>query len=263
MNIAGKTILLTGATGGIGEAIAAGLARTGARLILTGRNRAKLEQLKLQLSGSGHLAIVVDLASVEERARLKALAEQEQVDILINNAGLNQLSLHAGVTDREISRLIELNLSVPMMLCRDFIELLRTRPEAAIVNVGSILGSIGFAGSALYCATKFGLRGFTEALRRELADSAINVVYFAPRAAATAINSDNMVAMNAALGTAVDAPAIVAKSLLQVLQAKNPHNHYLGWPEKLFVRLNSVLPKLVDNALRKKLPTIQRFAQRQ
>ena len=131
---------------------------------------------------------------------------------------------------------------------------------AQIINVGSTFGSIGYPGFSAYCASKFGLRGFTESLRRELADSGLQVSYIAPRATETDLNSDNIVAMNDALGTAMDEPSLVADEVMQIISTPVASDKYLGWPEKLFVRINALLPALVDSSLRKQLPIIRRFA---
>ncbi|RLA45437.1 MAG: short chain dehydrogenase [Gammaproteobacteria bacterium] len=261
MKLSGKTALLTGATGGTGSAIARALAKEDVRLILIGRNSEKLAQLRQQLGGSEHLTLATDLTRAEGRRALREMAAEYGIDLLINNAGVNQLALLEQVSDAELATMIETNLAVPMRLCRDLLPLLEARSESAIVNVGSILGSIGYAGSVSYCATKFGLRGFSEALRRELADRSVQVVYFAPRATTTPFNSDKMVAMNEALGTTVDSAEEVAASLLDTLRQQKPHNRYLGWPEKFFVRVNGLLPKLVDKALYKQLSIIRRFAE--
>jgi short-subunit dehydrogenase len=129
-----------------------------------------------------------------------------------------------------------------------------------VVNVGSILGDIGHPGSVAYCASKFALRGFTEALRRELAGSRVQLRYLAPRATRTALNSPAQVALNAELGVASDAPEHVAAELLKLLDGARAERH-LGWPEKLFVRINRLLPSLVDSSLAKQLSVIRRHAQ--
>ena len=96
-----------------------------------------------------------------------------------------------------------------MLLCQGLLPLLRNRPEAAIVNIGSTFGSIGHPGFATYCASKFGLRGFTETLRRELADTEVQVYYVAPRATRTDMNSAAVVQLNEELGNAMDPPDVV------------------------------------------------------
>ncbi|MBU1458221.1 MAG: short chain dehydrogenase, partial [Gammaproteobacteria bacterium] len=96
-------------------------------------------------------------------------------------------------------------------------------------------------------------------LRRELADSHVKVLYIAPRATRTAMNSADVVAMNDALKVEMDDPQEVARQIVHAI-ATERKELYLGWPEKLFVRLNGLLPRLVDQALRKQLPVIKRFA---
>jgi short-subunit dehydrogenase len=126
------------------------------------------------------------------------------------------------------------------------------------VFVGSTFGSIGYPGYSAYCATKFGLRGFTEALRRELADSLVQVMYFAPRATATAMNPESVTQLNRALGNAMDPPDQVAAQLIAAMK-RDQRRCFLGWPEKLLVAINGVLPRLVDRAMLKQLPVIRRF----
>jgi len=217
--------------------------------------------LRDELLGAQHQIVAADLSTPSGRTALVSAARNFNVDTLINNAGGGQMSLLDKTFDATIEQLIAINLTTPMLLCKAFIPLLRARDNAVIVNVGSILGSIGYAGSTAYCASKFGLRGFTEALRRELADTSVHVIYFAPRATATALNSAAAQAMNQELGTAVDAPEWVAKRLLGALQKPRRAHHFLGFPEAFFVRLNSLLPTLVDKALRKQLHIIRQFAQ--
>lgn len=260
MNMKGKTVLLTGATGGIGQAIAAVLSEAGARLVLSARNEAALAALIDQLPGEGHVAVASDLVDALGRKRLQDVAREQGVELLINNAGLGQLGMLEDAVDGQLEQIVVLNLVVPMLVCRDMIPLLKSKDQAAIVNVGSILGSIGYAGSSAYCGSKFGLRGFSESLRRELADSSVGVYYLAPRATDTSLNSPEAVAMNRELGVSVDAPGAVAEALLQQLQSGHPLEQFLGWPEKFFVRLNGLFPRLVDKALRKQLPIIKRFA---
>jgi len=132
------------------------------------------------------------------------------------------------------------------------------RPQGQIVNIGSIFGSIGYPGSTVYCASKFGIRGFSEALNRELMDTNVKVRYFAPRATKTAINNEQVVAMNNALGTKMDSADYVANEFVAFLQSANLRQ-YLGWPEKLFVRVNSLIPNIVDKSIFKQLPIIKHF----
>jgi short-subunit dehydrogenase len=160
-----------------------------------------------------------------------------------------------------VEAMLQTNLVAPMLLCRQMLPLLKARPEAALVMLGSIFGSIGHPGFVAYCAGKFGLRGFTEALARELADTPVQVLYLAPRATRTALNPERVNDLNAALGNSVDDPGEVARALVELLE-RGSRRRYLGWPEKLFVRINALLPGIVDRALAGKLDTVRHFATR-
>ncbi len=263
MNLSGKTIVLTGASGGIGRELAHALNGQGARLLLVARSADKLELLRDELGGEPHRVVATDLATQDGRRCLfDACTElgSGNLHMLINNAGINAFELFESQSTDAIEALLAINLLSPMLVCHMLLPLLRECDQARIVNVGSTFGSIGYPGFSSYCASKFGLRGFTEALRRELADSSVSVSYVAPRATRTSLNSANVVAMNATLGTAMDDPGQVASQVLKVVRGKGGKDKYIGWPEKLFVRVNALLPGLVDANLRKQLPVIRHFA---
>ncbi len=261
MELHGKTVLLTGASGGIGQAIALQLAAAGARLVLVARNTARLATLQAELVAkhpADHQIFSADLTNAQERQDLLAFVRDLQgIDLLINNAGISQFGL---VAQQDYATQLSTNLLMPMLLTQTLLPELQRKSAAMIVNVGSAFGSIGYPGFTGYSASKFGLRGFTEALKRELSDSAVQVLYFAPRATDTAINSDAVVAMNRELGNQSDSPALVAAALVQQIQ-QNQARRFIGWPEQLFVRVNAVLPGIVDKALAAKLAVIRRYAQ--
>ena len=259
MNLQNKTIVLTGASGGIGQAMAHELANSGARLILVGRNTAKLERLAQSLTGE-HLFIAADLSSDYGRKQLfDYCASNGPINVLINNAGTSAFEMIEDHRDSDITKLITINLTSPILVTKGLLPLLQSSADGGVVNVGSTFGAIGYPGFSTYCASKFGLRGYSEALRRELSDSNLQVFYLAPRTTNTAINSSRVAELNSELGNAVDEPVIVAKALLKQLQ-KNKINCYVGWPEKFFARVNGLLPKLVDSSLSKQLPVIRRLA---
>lgn len=258
MNWEKQRCLLTGASGGIGQAIARALADKGVSLILVGRNSMKLHALAETLPGY-HDVICADLSSAKERTALVTkVSELGGLTMLVNNAGISQLSMLEDTDSYTIESVIHTNLLAPMLLTQAFLPLLQQDKATQIVNIGSAFGSIGFAGQSAYCASKFGLRGFTESLMRELADSNIRVSYLAPRATATAINSDVANAMNEALGNQVDAPEVVAQHFIELLEGSK-NRAFIGFPERLFVKINGAFPSLVDKALLKKLPIIKRF----
>ena len=259
MDLQNKTIVLTGASGGIGQAMAKALANEGARLILVGRNTAKLKTLATTLPGEQRF-VEADLTTEQGRDTLGTYcANNGPIDILINNAGGSAFALIEDQSDRAIEALIALNLSAPILLTKRLLPLLLEAKNGGIVNVGSAFGAIGYPGFSTYCASKFGLRGYSEALRRELADSGLRVFYLAPRATNTAINSQKVAELNRQLGNAVDEPETVASALIKQLK-NNQINCYVGWPEKFFARLNALLPRLVDSSLAKQLAVIRRLA---
>jgi len=258
-SIAGKTILLTGASGGIGSAIATALSEQGARLILVGRNTETLTQLNQKLGGH-HLDCVADISTQTGRDNIISFCENEvsKINVVINNAGISHFSSLENIEPSTIEQIIQTNLISQILLCQAFLPLLKNFPESEIINIGSTFGSIGYPGFSVYCASKFGLRGFSEALSRELSDSTISIRYFAPRATKTTFNTDKVVEMNKALANTMDSPEQVAKALV-VFLGNTQHRAFLGWPEKLFVRLNGLLPSLVDKAITKKLSVIKRY----
>ena len=201
MDVHNKTVLLTGAAGGIGVSFAQALADSGAKLVLVGRSLISLDALLDSLPGSGHRAIPADLATAQGRqAVVNACAEG--IDVLVNNAGVNHFGLLKTQTEEQIRTMFELNAVAPILLTQALLPLLSAR-ESIVVNVGSGFGSIGFAGYSGYSASKFALRGFSQALRRELADTSVSVLYLAPRATATSMNPDCIVAMNSELGNSM------------------------------------------------------------
>ena len=259
MDLHNKNIVLTGASGGIGVKTAQQLAHEGANIILVGRNETTLNKVleSLLSNGQTHKVVVADLITAAGRETVVAAASQ--ADALINAAGINQLSLLSQMTDQQVIDIISSNLTVPMLLSKKILPILESRSEAALINIGSILGSIGMPGSVAYCASKFGLRGFTESLRRELADSNINISYIAPRVTETAMNNDAASGLNRELGNSVDKPEQIANIIVDTLKRSKSSQKYVGWPEKLFVRINAILPSVVDGSLIRQLPIIKKY----
>jgi len=265
MQLRDKKILLTGASGGIGKAIASALLGQGARLLLAGRNLAALERQRHSLSsGNGSVELFyLDLAADSLPQQVETLLQQHpDIDVLINAAGVNLFSACDTVTPQQLGLLLDINLKGTLLLTSLLLPALKQRPEAAIINIGSTFGSIGYPGFAAYCASKFGLRGYSEALRRELAATSVSVFYLAPRATRTSMNADAVMAMNKELGVAMDDPQWVADQLVSAVQ-RNRFKVFLGWPEKFFVFMNSLFSAVVDRALIKQLPTIQNYLNRE
>lgn len=265
MSLAGKTILMTGAAGGIGAPLARALAQHSTQLILTDYHESALNTLVRDIMSTGGQAQAIrsDLLNPEEPERLVNHLHQQGVfpEILINLAGRISFNLFQYETARSIEDLWRINTLAPMQLTRLLLPSLLQRGNGQIVNIGSVYGSIGFAGFATYSASKFGLRGFSEALRRELEDTGVKVTYIAPRYVKTAINSGNIQRLSETLKVAMDEPQQVAQQMVEAIR-RGKKEQFIGFPESLFVRINGALPHLVDQSLKKQVGIIRDFAQR-
>lgn len=260
MQLKGARVVLTGATGGLGEALAGQLAARGAFLLLTGRNRDRLQALAAEL-GAGHRWVQADLGTTAGVAAVVAAAEAGGANVLVNNAGIGGFGLLQAQSAASVEQIIATNLAAPIQLTRALLPTLLAQPESSIVNIGSAFGSIPFAGFAAYSAAKAGLDSFSQALRRELADTSVHVLHVSPRAIDTPLNTAAVVELNRCLGNASDPARRVAAEVVRLLE-KDARHAVLGWPERFFARLNAFLPALVDLGLRGKLAIIKGHAAR-
>lgn len=254
MQLTQARVVLTGAAGGIGQALAWALAARGARLVLAGRRAAALEGLAAALRAGGAEAVVAVADVTEAAGREQILATARQafggLDILINNAGISDFTT---VTEQEpaaLERLLLTNTVAPLLLTRAALPALLAQGRGQVVNIGSVFGSIAFPCFAGYSASKFALRGFSEALRRELDGSGVTVTYAAPRGVRTSFNPPALHRLAAQGKMTLDAPEAVAAWLVAAIE-RDRKEVYPGFPESLFVRLNALLPRLVDKALRR------------
>ena len=158
-------ILVTGASGGIGQAITRALAARGARLILTGRRADQLDELAREV---GARALVCDLAQREAVNRLAREAARIEVDVLIANAALPASGLVTELTQAQIDRMLDVNLRAPVALARALMPGMIRRRRGHLVFISSLSGKGASPASAVYSATKFGLRGFALAIREDL-----------------------------------------------------------------------------------------------
>ena len=233
-------------------------------MLLVDRALPRLQVLQRELRArhpSLILALIAgDLTNVSARQRVFDFAREfpAPLDLLINNAGINEFHEFESQENDTIEQLVAVNLLAPIQLTQKLLPLLKSAQRAQIINVGSIFGYLGYPGFAVYSATKFGLRGFSQSLRRELSDTSVAVRYFAPRATRTQLNTPNISAMNHELNTKEDAPEIVAQLLCEFL-ATNAWERKLGFPERLYVFLNHLVPKISDKAIRGQLKTIKKY----
>lgn len=170
MDISGSKVLLTGATGGLGQAIARALSARGAQLILTGRRLEVLEPLAAELRAR---ALAVDLSEAAEVDRL--LSEAGELDILVANAALPGSGKLDSLTMEQIDRALEVNLRAPIAMAHALVPEMAERGRGHLLFMSSLSGKAATAGSSIYNATKFGLRGFAGAMRAELHGSGVGV----------------------------------------------------------------------------------------
>jgi short-subunit dehydrogenase len=178
VDLTGRTALLTGATGGLGRAIAEALADRGAKLVLSARNQEALEQLAVELPGSGHLGIAADLS--QAGAGTKLIADAGDFDVLVANAGVRGAGPLTDYSDEEIERAIRINLDAPVRMARAAMERMRERGSGHLVFIASLAGKASPPRGSLYNATKAGLRGFAIGLRGDLAPEGVGVSLVSP-----------------------------------------------------------------------------------
>jgi short-subunit dehydrogenase len=203
-----KLALVTGAGGGIGAALSLGLARRGARLALIDRDPEGLARTEAAVRALGRdvSAHALDLTDADGIAALPeaVAARHGPLDLLVNNAGVALAGRFADVELADFDWLMDVNFRAVVRMTHAFLPILESRPAAQIVNLSSLYGIVAPPGQAAYAASKFAVRGFSEALRHEYAGTALGVSVVHPGGVATAI------ARSARAGPRLD-PAEVAR----------------------------------------------------
>jgi NAD(P)-dependent dehydrogenase (short-subunit alcohol dehydrogenase family) len=189
----GKIALITGASRGLGKAIALALAEAGVRLALTARDQALLEQTAEAARALGVETLIhrTDVTQETEIAELKraVVAKFGAIQILVNNAGMNIRKPATDFTLAEWRQVLDTNLTSAFLMCREFVPLMKGQGYGRILNLTSIMSHIALPGRTAYCASKAGLLGFTRALALELAPENITVNGISPGPFATEINT--------------------------------------------------------------------------
>jgi short-subunit dehydrogenase len=178
MDLDGARALITGASGGLGTAIARELAEHGARLVLSGRNLDRLEAARAALPDGGHIVVPADLARPEAPEQLVAAAGD--VDVFVSNAGLPASGWLDEYEADQLARALRVNLEAPMQIARLLAPRLLERRRGHLAFVSSLAGKVPSPGLSIYCASKFGLRGFALALATELRSSGVGVTVVCP-----------------------------------------------------------------------------------
>ena len=245
MNVAGKTVLLTGATGGLGHAIARRLAASGAHVILSGRRGDVLVTLAAEIGGE------VAPADLSDAAAVHALAEAHaDVDIIVANAGLPASGRLATYTAEQIERALVVNLHSPIMLAHAIVPAMVQRGAGHIVFMSSLAGKTATAGSSIYNATKYGLRGFASALRAELHGTGVGVSAIFPGF----IRDSGMFAdanVKLPFGVGTKTPEHVAEATLRAIEHNRGEVDVAPVGLKLGAKFGALAPELAATVTRK------------
>ena len=248
MQLNGKHVVLTGGKGGIGSLLAAQLKAQGAKLTIIDRQE-------------GEDTLVTDLSDTESLNQTCKHLAQSEVDILINLAGLMYFGHMQNQSPDHLAVMMRVNLEAPIRLSQAVLPGMLKRKSGQIVNIGSVFGSLAFPHFSVYSATKAGLKGFSEAIRREYTGTGIGVTYIAPRAVKTPLNSGPIVELHIKTKTVNDPPEKVADIIIQAI-LQDRKNVTIGFPESLFVRINALYPSIIDNALVSKRDIANEILQR-
>lgn len=184
MNLKGKIAIVTGSSRGIGKAIALELVQSGSKVVISGRNRERIEQVQNQIEKMGGEAIAVsaDISKMEEASNLvnKALEKWERVDILVNNAGITRDNLIIRMANEDWEEVINTNLTGTFNCIKGVTRQMMKQRSGSIINITSVVGLMGNAGQANYAASKAGIIGLTKSVARELASRNITCNAVAP-----------------------------------------------------------------------------------
>jgi short-subunit dehydrogenase len=252
--IAGLRTVLTGASSGIGRALARELGRHGARLVLTARREAQLAQLAEEIRAAGGVGYYVagDLTDAAVRRQVLTAAESHLggLDLLVNNAGVGALGPFAEADAERLRRIMEVNFFAPAELMRAAIPLLRAGRRPLIVNVSSVLAHRAVPGKSEYCASKFALHGLSDAVRCELAPLGINVLLVSPSTTRTEF-TENVLEKAADVYVppwgAMSAEAVARRTLHAI--RRGDHEVILSLGGKLLVWLDRLCPPLANRVI--------------
>jgi short-subunit dehydrogenase len=236
-----KKIVMTGGAGGIGKLVSAGLIKAGADLHVVDRSDG--------LPFDAHY-LKGDLSTAEGIADIGASIAAVEPDILVNLAGVQYFGPFESQSEEHLRANYMVNLVAPVLLTHAVLPGMRQRGHGHIVNIGSVFGSIGFAHFVTYSSAKAGLRAFSEALRRELEGSRVDVTYIAPRAVKTGLSNGQVMEFAKLTNMNMDKPEYTARQIVRAIGSRKK-DVYIGFPESLFVRINALMPRMVDAAVAK------------
>lgn len=249
--MSGRTVIVTGASSGIGEATARAFGRAGDRVVLVARRTERLRQLAAEIGDC--LVVPADVTRREDIARIvgATLERYGTIDVLVNNAGLGRYDWLERLPEDEIMAQIEVNLVAPILLTRAVLPAMQAQGRGVIINVGSVAGKVATPTMAIYNASKFGLEGFSEALRREAWPKGIHVCVIAPGP----VSGTEFSAHRRPTPLRVTGPrrlrtstARVADAIVALADRPRPRR-VMPWPYGAAIALNTVLPSVVDRLI--------------
>ena len=245
MNVTGRKALVTGATGGLGQAIARALAARGARVVVTGRRAELLEPLAAEIAGQPFACDLADPAEVE-----RLLGEAGDADILVANAAVPASGRIDRLTVAEIDAALAVNLRAPMVLGKEMAERLTARGEGHLVFVSSLAGKAASSGGSLYSATKFGLRGFALGLREDLRPHGVGVSVVSPGFIREAgMFHDSGAKLPPGIGT--KAPGDVAAAVVRAIERNPPEIDVAPAVLRAGVSFAGLAPNVTDAVARR------------
>jgi short-subunit dehydrogenase len=245
MELRGKTVLLTGATGGIGHAIARALHREGSELVLTGRRVDVLEPLAAE---TGARSLACDLSDPAEVDRLAA--ECAAADVLVANAALPASGPLASFSNAELEAALDVNLRAPIVLTRALLEGWTQRSSGHAVYIASMAGKVATRGSSVYSATKFGLRGFAQGLRDELHGTGVGISVINPGFIRDAgMFADSGATLPKGIGT--NTPDDVAAAVVRAIRGDRGDVDVAPAFIRFSARLNALAPDVVAGLSRR------------
>jgi short-subunit dehydrogenase len=241
LDLAGRTALLTGATGGLGRAIAKALAERGAVLKLSARSPQALAELAGELPGRGHTTVPADLS--EPGAAERLAADAGEVDLLVANAGLPGAGWLTDFSPEEVSRAMRVNLEAPMLLSRALYPAMLERGSGHLVFVSSLSGKSASPRTSIYNATKFGLRGFALALRTDIGPRGIGVSLVSPGFIREAgMFADSRAKTPPGIGTA--SPEQVGAAVVKAVEANRVEIAVAPLPARVLAHIGMVSPSV-------------------
>jgi len=245
-SLEGLKAVVTGAAGGIGAPLSRLLREAGVHV--TGVDQTLCEECDATV-----------LCNLGDDAELQTLCERlraDPPDLLVSVAGVMCFGPHERQDFSRLDLCYRINLVVPAALAQAVAGPMRTRGSGQIVNIGSVLGAIPYPWFAAYSSSKAGLAAFSQALRRELDGSGVNVTHVSPRAVRTPFNRGGVERFLDLAGMKADDPEFVARQIVAAIRQRRP-NLSLGTAEAFYATLNALVPTVIDRGLRPQLARVR------